>query len=713
MKKKLFSLFLAICIMISLLPVTAVADEDEHVAANEAEYNRFAPGAGKYMIELIFSYNGDYLENGPLGGFELCENPVRPEYSNPDDYISYSDKYGVKTKMIFTKPNSDNMNNYANAAYFRFYPKYGCKIRGIAQGTQFFGDVYNLPVGQFTTQETYEQLYVRLNDDGSFSTSVGIRAGNYEDRQQLYISFKKADPGDIPAKPQNLTWDDTTARWDAVSGADNYKVSLYEKYGTNVYLLITSDYITTNYYDFTAAFTDYLPTDKNYVFKVEAIKNKVRSELSEKSAEKAGLHTHSSTGNWQYDGEHHWKECDACHRYYEYGNHSPSTGACSTCSITPLTIKMFRLWFKPTLGGTPATTEILYCGWMDNVNVLDHQLNRNNMKWYKMAANQYSGPSADGSTTGWTEMEADEQFVTDFMYRVDVNYDKEAGVSYFKNEDTNYYVKDNNVKCDSTLFILNDVIRLSGYFSPISAPVTPPSRPSREPDPEPTYLPYITDGKEMTWDEVCEYLKTLNDGDEADIHLGGADVVPEKVMTVIADKELRVNFIYSYAKSWFVDGAKIDSPAETNFAISAKTSPDTSELRGVVGTSFEVFGANFPVEQAISFKTEHAGKFANLYKIVDDKPVFVAAVRIDADGKAKFADMSAEGEYVIMLGEYSDLPGDMDNDGMANAKDALAILKHAAGVENGENPQAADVNGDGTPNAKDALLILKKAAGVE
>lgn len=712
MKKKLFSLFLAICMMISLLPVTAVVAS----ATTSAEYDALQPGDGEFMVEIIISYNGDYDRANPLGYVSVGDDNIL-NYTSDDvkRTMIYDDVPNCrKIKYVFDAP--ANYDYTVDQAIFKFTPSAGCKIKGYAQGSAVYGTVHNLPSPQFTgqygTHYGINELYIEPDGQRLDYISINSLGGTYK-TERLCVSFEEADPGDIPAKPQNLTWDGTTARWGEVTGADNYKVSLYEKYGTNVYLLITSDYITTNYYDFTTAFTDYLPTDKNYVFHVEAIKNKVRSELSEKSAEKAGLHTHSSTGNWQYDGEHHWKECDACHRYYEYGNHSPSTGACSTCSITPKTIKMFWLWFKPTLGGTPATTEILYCGWMDNVNVLDHQLNRNNMKWYKMAANQYSGPSADGSTTGWTEMEADEQFVTDFMYRVDVNYDKEAGVSYFKNEDTNYYVKDNNVKCDSTLFILNDVIRLSGYFSPISAPVTPPSRPSREPDPEPTYLPYITDGKEMTWEEVCEYLKTLNDGDEADIHLGGADVVPEKVMTVIADKELKVNFIYSYAKSWFVDGAKIDSPAETNFAVSAKTSPDTSELRGVVGTSFEVFGANFPVEQAISFKTEHAGKFANLYKIENDKPVFVAAVRIDADGKAKFADMSAEGEYVVMLGEYSDLPGDMDNDGMANAKDALAILKHAAGVENGENPQAADVNGDGTPNAKDALLILKKAAGVE
>ena len=57
----------------------------------------------------------------------------------------------------------------------------------------------------------------------------------------------------------------------------------------------------------------------------------------------------------------------------------------------------------------------------------------------------------------------------------------------------------------------------------------------------------------------------------------------------------------------------------------------------------------------------------------------------------------------------SDRPGDMDNDGVLNAKDALETLKHGVGLINGENPLVADMNGDGFINAYDALIILKMA----
>lgn len=65
------------------------------------------------------------------------------------------------------------------------------------------------------------------------------------------------------------------------------------------------------------------------------------------------------------------------------------------------------------------------------------------------------------------------------------------------------------------------------------------------------------------------------------------------------------------------------------------------------------------------------------------------------------------GEYIVMVCEFSDRLGDMDNDGVLNALDASAILKSIIGAANGANPQMADFNGDGKVNAFDASAILK------
>ena len=62
----------------------------------------------------------------------------------------------------------------------------------------------------------------------------------------------------------------------------------------------------------------------------------------------------------------------------------------------------------------------------------------------------------------------------------------------------------------------------------------------------------------------------------------------------------------------------------------------------------------------------------------------------------------------------SDIPGDMDGDGMLSANDALAILRYSIGAAALTPAQLAiaDVNGDGFVNANDALYVLRCALGV-
>ena len=70
---------------------------------------------------------------------------------------------------------------------------------------------------------------------------------------------------------------------------------------------------------------------------------------------------------------------------------------------------------------------------------------------------------------------------------------------------------------------------------------------------------------------------------------------------------------------------------------------------------------------------------------------------------------------IIILSAYRNMlvtQDDMDNDGILNAKDCLAILKDFLEIENGANPLVADFNGDGYTNAKDAAAILKRIVGL-
>ena len=121
---------------------------------------------------------------------------------------------------------------------------------------------------------------------------------------------------------------------------------------------------------------------------------------------------------------------------------------------------------------------------------------------------------------------------------------------------------------------------------------------------------------------------------------------------------------------------------------------------------------NIPTDLTISFKAEHAGKFANLYKLANGRPTFVTCAKVGADGKVILPNVTEKGDYVAMLCEFSDRPGDTNNDGVMNTADAIAILMDIIGIEPGKNPLMADFNGDGKMNALDASAILKRIIGL-
>lgn len=84
---------------------------------------------------------------------------------------------------------------------------------------------------------------------------------------------------------------------------------------------------------------------------------------------------------------------------------------------------------------------------------------------------------------------------------------------------------------------------------------------------------------------------------------------------------------------------------------------------------------------------------------------------VGEDGSAILSGTDSKGEYIVMVCAYSDLPGDMNNDGVLNALDASAVQKYIVGMGTAANPEVSDLNGDNTVNALDASVILKKAVG--
>ena len=219
-------------------------------------------------------------------------------------------------------------------------------------------------------------------------------------------------------------------------------------------------------------------------------------------------------------------------------------------------------------------------------------------------------------------------------------------------------------------------------------------------------------GSSKSWSDVAADLGKLTSDSEATIELNGSTTVPVDVIKSIADTGSNVKLVINSAYAWVVDGADITAPAAADLTFTKTTSTKSDGLRGTEGTQFKINNTNIPTTLEISFKSSHAGKFANLYKNVDGKLTFVTNAKLGADGKVVLPEVTEKGDYVSMLCEYSDRPGDMDNDGIMNAKDSLAIIKDFIGLEKGVNPLVADINNDGFINAKDSLMILKKTVGL-
>ena len=218
-------------------------------------------------------------------------------------------------------------------------------------------------------------------------------------------------------------------------------------------------------------------------------------------------------------------------------------------------------------------------------------------------------------------------------------------------------------------------------------------------------LPAIN-GIEKSWQSIVSDISRLPEGGSAIIALNGETVVPVEVVRAISDVKAKVEFVVSTAKSWMIDGAKITTVCAADFT-ALPGNADKTSLRGVNGAAFKGGDTGVPAVLKLTFRKEFAGQFANVYKLADNRLVFLQCVKITADGTALISGVNAAGEYAVMVCEYSDLIGDINNDGVLNALDASAILRHITGIFEGVDILFADFNNDGTVNALDASAILK------
>ena len=232
-----------------------------------------------------------------------------------------------------------------------------------------------------------------------------------------------------------------------------------------------------------------------------------------------------------------------------------------------------------------------------------------------------------------------------------------------------------------------------------------PSRPSGN-DSTPA-----VNGKNVSWSDIASMISGLPSGGSLVINLNGETQVPAEVIRAIYEKRAKVEFVVDSAKSWLIDGAKITSIAGADLtALPGKA--DKTALRGTVGTDLKISGTKVPAERKLTFRKEFAGQFANVYKLSGGVLEFQRCVKVGADGAVVIPGADAAGEYVVMVCEFSDLPGDADNDGILSALDASAVLKEIVGMAKSANAAVCYFNGDGEVNALDAAAVLKAVVGL-
>lgn len=219
------------------------------------------------------------------------------------------------------------------------------------------------------------------------------------------------------------------------------------------------------------------------------------------------------------------------------------------------------------------------------------------------------------------------------------------------------------------------------------------------------------DGKPMSWNDIGNYLSKLPENSSAKISLNGSTTLPAEVISAIKDGKLTVEFVIDSAKSWVVCGDKISTVSAAELA-AFQGNADSSALRGVFGVDLRVGGTKVPAELKLYFREVFAGQFANVYKLNGGVLEFQRCVKVGNDGTAVIPGADAAGEYVVMVCEFSDLPGDADNDGVLSALDASAILKEIVGMAKSANAAVCDFNDDGEVNALDAAAALKAVVGV-
>ena len=134
-------------------------------------------------------------------------------------------------------------------------------------------------------------------------------------------------------------------------------------------------------------------------------------------------------------------------------------------------------------------------------------------------------------------------------------------------------------------------------------------------------------------------------------------------MEAIAENDLNSTFVIDNTFSWVIDGGTIEDPSIVDLTFKRVSDIDTSSLSGINGTQFKINNTNADTKLSVSFKKEHVGSFANVYKQTNSGLEFVSCSKVNTSGMALLPEISKKGSYAVMLSQFSSKPGDINGDG--------------------------------------------------
>lgn len=250
---------------------------------NDGKYSfTITPNADFRTADLDFvvwvSWNWDFDTFGPNEDQFMVETnvPAGDEYGTillqPGANSGNDKSFGNLHKYIY-----DRNDEKDKKLYVTFIPEPGKKLVAFWIGDEMYGyeDMEGSSEGMYPLPE--------LTVDGKYEATITIPklSDTAADNNYIYIEaiFEDADP---VAVPTGLRWDGKTAKWDAVEGADHYRVTLLRGFSggneINWIGMANSGIITdTCKFDFSNAI-DSSDDSTKYRFLVCAIKNKVCSE---------------------------------------------------------------------------------------------------------------------------------------------------------------------------------------------------------------------------------------------------------------------------------------------------------------------------------------------------------------------------------------------------------------------------------------------------